>query len=236
MQEWYNCPKCDKDLLYGTNPCAYCKSLLAWSQQGPILYIPSIEESQQKLAKFSASVATSDPSLTPTNVSSNELSNERVIVTSVDTPGTLVNKLKKWQRNQIALSVGIVLIITACLFCIFVWIPDAKREGYSAGYAQAQKEYEAKATEVTTLMRSDYKDLERDYQGSERENQNLEQQGWSLQQQISSLQSQNSSLRSQNSSLRSQNSSLHSQISSLQNQNSSLQNQVFNLISRCSRY
>lgn len=40
MQQWHKCPECGKDILYGTNPCPYCKCSLAWSQQGPILYLP----------------------------------------------------------------------------------------------------------------------------------------------------------------------------------------------------
>ena len=47
MQGWYKCPKCGQDILYGTDPCPYCKCSLAWSQQGPIPYIPPIEEPQQ---------------------------------------------------------------------------------------------------------------------------------------------------------------------------------------------
>jgi hypothetical protein len=47
MQQWYKCPKCGKDILYGTNPCPHCKCSLAWSQQGPILYIPPPGELQQ---------------------------------------------------------------------------------------------------------------------------------------------------------------------------------------------
>ena len=47
MQQWYQCPRCGKDILYGTNPCPYCKCSLAWSQQGPILYIPPPGAPQQ---------------------------------------------------------------------------------------------------------------------------------------------------------------------------------------------
>jgi hypothetical protein len=48
MQQWFKCAGCGKDILYGTNPCPYCKSPLAWSQQGSIVYIPPIGESQQQ--------------------------------------------------------------------------------------------------------------------------------------------------------------------------------------------
>jgi hypothetical protein len=33
--EWYKCPECGKDMLYGTDPCPYCKCRLGWTQQGP---------------------------------------------------------------------------------------------------------------------------------------------------------------------------------------------------------
>lgn len=47
MEQWYKCPQCAQDVLYGTNPCPYCKGLLAWSQQGPILYTPPADAQQQ---------------------------------------------------------------------------------------------------------------------------------------------------------------------------------------------
>ena len=40
MQQWYQCPRCGKNILYGANPCPYCKCSLAWSQQGPVQYLP----------------------------------------------------------------------------------------------------------------------------------------------------------------------------------------------------
>jgi hypothetical protein len=48
MEQWYNCPRCNQDLMYGTNPCPRCKCSLAWSQQGPVLYLPPIGEPQQQ--------------------------------------------------------------------------------------------------------------------------------------------------------------------------------------------
>lgn len=48
MQEWYKCPKCNQDIIFGTNPCPNCKSSLAWSQQGPVLYLPPIGIPQQQ--------------------------------------------------------------------------------------------------------------------------------------------------------------------------------------------
>ena len=48
MQQWYKCPQCGADLIYGTNPCPKCKASLAWSQQGPVLYIPPIDIPQQQ--------------------------------------------------------------------------------------------------------------------------------------------------------------------------------------------
>jgi len=232
MHEWYKCPECDKDLLYGTNPCTYCRCFLAWSQQGPILYRPSIGESQQQVAKSSVSVVTNDTQITPVIGASNEVPIELVMVASNDTPGTLVNKLKKWQRNQVLLSIGIGLIITACLFCIFVWIPDAKREGYNTGYAQANRENEAKAKEVAALVKADYQDLERDYQGLDRANQSLEQEGWSLERKNQDLQQRNGDLQRQNSDLQRQNSNLQQQNSNLQQQTSNLQRQIWELIRR----
>jgi hypothetical protein len=47
MQQWYQCPRCGKSILYGANPCPYCKCSLAWSQQGPMLYIPPPGAPQQ---------------------------------------------------------------------------------------------------------------------------------------------------------------------------------------------
>jgi len=47
MQQWFKCPKCGKDVLYGANPCPYCNCALAWSQQGPIQYIPPPQAPQQ---------------------------------------------------------------------------------------------------------------------------------------------------------------------------------------------
>lgn len=32
--QWYDCPKCSKEILYGTNPCPNCKCTLSWSHQG----------------------------------------------------------------------------------------------------------------------------------------------------------------------------------------------------------
>jgi hypothetical protein len=236
MQEWYKCPECGKDLLYGANPCTFCKCSLAWSQQGPVLYLPPIGAPQQQLAKSPLSMVSNDMQTTPVNVAISDLPIEMVMVAGNDTPGTLINKLKKWQRNQIMLSIGIGVIITACLFCAFVWIPNARTEGYNAGYAQANKENEAKAKEIAALVETDYQDLERDYQGLDRTNQALEQEGWSLERRNQDLQSRNTSLQSQNRSLQSQNSSLQSQNSSLQSQNSSLQSQVWELMRRCTPY
>lgn len=236
MQEWYKCPECDKDLLYGANPCAYCKCSLAWSQQGPVLYMPPIGALQQQVTKSAVSVVSNDLPLKPSNMASSDLPIEMVMVASTDASGTLENILKKWRRNQVMLSIGIGLIITACLFCVFVWIPNARTEGYSSGYAQANKENEAKAKEIAALVNTDYKDLERDYEGLDRANQTLEQEGWSLERKNQDLQSRNSSLQSQNSSLQSRNSSLQSQNSSLQSQNSSLQSQISALLYRCTRY
>jgi len=47
MQQWYKCPRCGKDILYATNPCPYCNCSLAWSQQGPMIYLPPVGASQQ---------------------------------------------------------------------------------------------------------------------------------------------------------------------------------------------
>ncbi len=49
MQEWYKCPQCNKDILYGTNPCPHCNCFLAWSQQGPIRYRPPGGAPQQQV-------------------------------------------------------------------------------------------------------------------------------------------------------------------------------------------
>jgi hypothetical protein len=51
MQQWYKCHQCSQDILYGTNPCPFCKGLLAWSPQGSILYMPSTEEPQQQVVQ-----------------------------------------------------------------------------------------------------------------------------------------------------------------------------------------
>lgn len=40
MEQWYQCPRCGKDVLYGANPCPYCKCPLTWSRQGPVQYLP----------------------------------------------------------------------------------------------------------------------------------------------------------------------------------------------------
>lgn len=55
MEQWYKCPQCNENILYGTNPCPKCKSSLAWSQQGPIRYIPPIAASQQQVVQPAAS-------------------------------------------------------------------------------------------------------------------------------------------------------------------------------------
>ncbi len=47
MQQWYKCPMCSQEILYGVNPCPYCKCSLAWSQQGPVLYLPPTGDPQQ---------------------------------------------------------------------------------------------------------------------------------------------------------------------------------------------
>lgn len=47
MQQWYNCPRCRRVVKYGINTCPNCKCSLAWSQEGPIPYIPAIDTSQQ---------------------------------------------------------------------------------------------------------------------------------------------------------------------------------------------
>jgi hypothetical protein len=44
MDQWYKCPQCNQELLYRTNPCPTCKSSLAWSQQGAVVYTPPINE------------------------------------------------------------------------------------------------------------------------------------------------------------------------------------------------
>ncbi|MGA9047776.1 MAG: hypothetical protein WB588_02175 [Dehalococcoidia bacterium] len=49
MEQWYKCPKCNQDILYGANPCPHCKSFLAWSQQGPVVYTPPINVPQQQI-------------------------------------------------------------------------------------------------------------------------------------------------------------------------------------------
>jgi DNA-directed RNA polymerase subunit RPC12/RpoP len=36
MEQWYKCPQCNSDILYGTNPCPSCKSPLAWDQHKPV--------------------------------------------------------------------------------------------------------------------------------------------------------------------------------------------------------
>lgn len=56
MQQWYKCPKCGKDILYGTTTCSYCKSSLAWSESIP--YTPRIEAPQQQVTQPSANPPT----------------------------------------------------------------------------------------------------------------------------------------------------------------------------------
>jgi len=56
MQQWYKCPKCGKDILYGTTTCSYCKSSLAWSESIP--YTPRIEAPQQQVTQASANPPT----------------------------------------------------------------------------------------------------------------------------------------------------------------------------------
>jgi hypothetical protein len=46
MQQWHQCPQCSKDILYRVNPCPYCKCSLAWSQQGPVQYLPPAAQSE----------------------------------------------------------------------------------------------------------------------------------------------------------------------------------------------
>jgi hypothetical protein len=51
MQQWYKCPNCNQDILYGTSPCPSCRCFLAWSQQGPTVYVPPIEASRHMVAQ-----------------------------------------------------------------------------------------------------------------------------------------------------------------------------------------
>ena len=39
-EEWFKCPECGKDMLYGTDPCPYCKCRLGWTQKGPTYQPP----------------------------------------------------------------------------------------------------------------------------------------------------------------------------------------------------
>jgi len=56
MHQWYKCPECDKDILYGTNPCPYCKGVLDWKQQRPVLCTPTIEPAQQQVVEPSTNL------------------------------------------------------------------------------------------------------------------------------------------------------------------------------------
>jgi hypothetical protein len=40
MDQRYNCSKCGKDIQSGANPCPHCMCSVAWTQDGPILYLP----------------------------------------------------------------------------------------------------------------------------------------------------------------------------------------------------
>jgi len=57
MDRWYECPQCNENILYGTNPCPFCKYSLAWSQQGPIEYIEPSDVTQQRKANTPESIA-----------------------------------------------------------------------------------------------------------------------------------------------------------------------------------
>ncbi len=65
MQQWYKCPECGKDILYGINPCPYCKCSLAWSQQGPILYIPPFDAPQKQVVQSAASLQSAKKKTNP---------------------------------------------------------------------------------------------------------------------------------------------------------------------------
>jgi hypothetical protein len=49
MPQGYNCPGCSRVIVYGSNPCPRCNCALAWSQLGPVLYIPPTDASQQQV-------------------------------------------------------------------------------------------------------------------------------------------------------------------------------------------
>ncbi len=56
MQQWYKCPNCNGDLLWGANPCPYCKCPLNWRQKQPPLRQPPIETPQQQAGQPSTIV------------------------------------------------------------------------------------------------------------------------------------------------------------------------------------
>jgi hypothetical protein len=57
MDQWYKCPRCSENILYGTNSCPLCKCPLAWSQQGPIEDIEPSDVTQQQKTNTSKSIA-----------------------------------------------------------------------------------------------------------------------------------------------------------------------------------
>ena len=47
MPQWYNCPGCGRVIKREANTCPCCKCYLSWSNQGPTLFVPSIDAPQQ---------------------------------------------------------------------------------------------------------------------------------------------------------------------------------------------
>ena len=65
MDQWYKCPYCGQDIIYGTNPCTLCKSSLAWSHQGPVLYMPPSGSQQGPVQYVPQSGPTQQQTTTP---------------------------------------------------------------------------------------------------------------------------------------------------------------------------
>jgi uncharacterized membrane protein YhaH (DUF805 family) len=42
MEQWYHCPECDQDLLYGAYSCPLCKCLLDWKEGKPLAHIEKV--------------------------------------------------------------------------------------------------------------------------------------------------------------------------------------------------
>ena len=68
MEEQYKCPKCNQAILHGINPCPHCKSPLAWSGRGPIIYLPPIDLQLRQISKTELKPAANiyNPKIKPT--------------------------------------------------------------------------------------------------------------------------------------------------------------------------